>query len=341
MPIPALPLAGRSGTRPQALPFALPLMLAAAFAVPAVAQEPPAAFPSRPVTLVVPAQPGASFDVTARLYSQKLGESLRQPVVLEHRPGAGGTIAYASVAKAPANGYTMMLVTPTFVLTGLLYKDLPWDVQKSFAPISHTSSAPYVFYVHPELPVRNLQEYAAYAKARPGALNMGTSGAGSINHVGGEWLHSLIGARATFVHYKTSPLLLTDMLSGRIQGSISSIVFVKPHIAAGKFKPIGLTARVRTPVLPDLPTLHEQGATGYDLVSWFGFVAPGATPAPLVNRLSAEFARAVKSPDVLETLKGDGALPVGSTPEQFAQLLAADVGRWKKIIQERNIVLEE
>ena len=137
------------------------------------AQESTAAFPARPVTLVVPAQPGASFDITARLYAQKLGDSLRQPVVLEHKPGAGGTIAYAHVAKAAPNGYTMMLVTPTFVLTGLLYKDLAWDVQKSFAPISHTSSAPYVFYVHPALPVRNLQEYMAHAKANPGVLNMG------------------------------------------------------------------------------------------------------------------------------------------------------------------------
>jgi tripartite-type tricarboxylate transporter receptor subunit TctC len=306
-----------------------------------VAQESAATFPARPITLVVPAQPGASFDITARLYAQKLGDSLRQPVVLEHKPGAGGTIAYAHVAKAAPNGYTMMLVTPTFVLTGLLYKDLAWDVQKSFAPISHTSSAPYVFYVHPALPVRNLQEYMAHAKANPGVLNMGTSGAGSINHVGGEWLHSLIGARATFVHYKTSPLLLTDMLSGRIQGSISSIPFVKSHVAAGKFKPLGLTGTVRTPVYPDLPTLHEQGAAGYDLVSWFGFVAPARTPAAIVNRLSSEYAKAVKSPDVLDTLKADGALPVGSTPEQFAQLLAADVVRWRKIIQDRNIVLEE
>lgn len=307
----------------------------------AVSQEPASAFPSRSITLVVPAQPGASFDITARLYAQKLGDSLRQPIVLEHRPGAGGTLAYAHAAKAAPNGYTMLLVTPTFVLTGLLYKDLAWDVQKSFAPISHTSSAPYVFYVHPGLPVRNLQEYVAHAKANPGVLNMGTSGAGSINHVGGEWLHSLTGTRATFVHYKTSPLLLTDMLSGRIQGSISSITFVKPHVTAGKFRPIGLTGMTRSPVYPDLPTLHEQGATGFDLVSWFGFVAPARTPSAIVGKLSSEFSRAVKSPEIMETLKADGALPVGSTPEQFTQLLAADVARWRKLIQERDIVLEQ
>ena len=228
------------------------------------AQESTAAFPARPVTLVVPAQPGASFDITARLYAQKLGDSLRQPVVLEHKPGAGGTIAYAHVAKAAPNGYTMMLVTPTFVLTGLLYKDLAWDVQKSFAPISHTSSAPYVFYVHPALPVRNLQEYMAHAKANPGVLNMGTSGAGSINHVGGEWLHSLIGARATFVHYKTSPLLLTDMLSGRIQGSISSIPFVKSHVAAGKFKLTNYTNTVVPDAVLEMTSqYHSQGSRNY------------------------------------------------------------------------------
>lgn len=315
--------------------------MSAMAAFPVNAQEAASSFPSRVVSLVVPALPGASFDVTARMYAQKLSDSLRQPIVLEHRPGAGGTIAYSSVAKAAPNGYTMLLVTSTFVVTGLMYKDLSYDTLKSFSPISHTSSAPYVFYVHPSLPAKTLPEYIAYAKANPGVINIGTSGAGSINHVGGEWLHSSTDTKVTYVHYKTSPTLLTDMLSGRIQGAFSSIQFSKPHIAAGKFRPIGLTSLSRSAVLPDLPTLAEQGATGFDFVNWFGFVAPARTPSAIVAKLSGEFAKAVRLPEVAETLKSDGAQPVGSTPEQFNQLLVAESARWRKLIQERNITLEE
>ena len=320
------------------------IAVAAALVAPcnfASAQEATSAYPSRPVTIIIPITPGGSFDVSARMYAQKLSDGLQQPFVLDFKPGAGGTIGAAYVAKSTPNGYTIILVSPSFTTATLQYKDLPYDPLKSFAPISLVSSAPYVLVVTPSLAAKSVTEYIAYAKANPGKLNIGTTGAGAFNHLAAEWLHIATNTKATFIHYKSSPVYLTDLISGRIQGGISGIPFVKGQVAAGKIRALGVTSIARNPAYPDVPSFAEQGVAGYDAVNWFGFVAPAQTPAPIINKLSGELVRALKQPDVLSTLGNDGAQPIGSTPAQFGQFLANDLARWRKLVQDGDIKLEE
>ncbi len=319
--------------------YVMPTLAALSLSCPAIAQEPAAGYPSKPVTIIVPATPGASFDANARLYAQKLSDSLRQPFIVDFKPGASGTIAAAFIAKAAPDGHVITLISPSFTIAPLQYKDLPYDSVTSFAPISLVSSAPYIFVVHPSLPVRTLTEYIALARANPGKANIGTTGAGSFNHLAAEWLHIATHTKATFIHYKGGPVYLTDLLAGRIEGGISSIPFVKPHVVAGKLRAIAVTSAVRNPVVPDLPTFAEQGVPGYDAMNWLGFLAPAKTPAPTVAKLSAEFAKALKQSDVLGMLKVDGAQPVGSAPEQFSQFLVAEMARWRKLVQGGNIKL--
>ncbi|OGA50267.1 MAG: hypothetical protein A3G24_17260 [Betaproteobacteria bacterium RIFCSPLOWO2_12_FULL_62_13] len=301
-------------------------------------QEPAASYPSKPVTIIVPATAGASFDRNARLYARELGDRLRQPFVVDFKPGAGGTIAAAFVAKAAPDGHVITLISPSFTIAPLLYKDLPYDPVKSFAPISLASSAPYIFVVHPSVPARTLSEYIALARANPGKINIGTTGVGAFNHLLAAWLHIATGTKATFVPYKGGPLYMADLLAGRIDGGISSIPFVTPYVTAGKLRAIGVTSARRNPVVPDLPTFAEQGVPGYDAVNWLGFLAPAKTPGPIVAKLSAEFAKALKQSDVMGMLKVDGAQPVGSTPEQFSQFLVAEMARWRKLVQDGNVL---
>lgn len=314
------------------------LAVSAAFAQ---AQDLAPRYPSKPVAIVVPNAPGASFDIFARMYSQKLSDSLGQPFIVDFKPGASGTIASAYVAKSAPDGHVLMIVSPSFTIAPLQYKDLPFDTIKSFAPVSLLTKAPYLVVVTTAVPIKSMKEYIAYARDNPTALNIATTGAGSFNHLAAEWIHSVTNTQVSYVHYKGGTAYVPDLVSGRVHAVISSITFMKPMIGAGKVRPIAVSSITRNPAMPDLASVAEQGVPGYDAVNWVGLVAPAGTPGAIVGRLSTEMARALKQADVLNALSLDGTQPVGSTPEQFSQALAEELERWRKLVQGRNIKLTE
>lgn len=305
------------------------------------AQESAVNYPSKRVTLIVPNSPGATFDRFARMYSQKLSDSLGQPFVVDFKPGAGGTIASAYVAKSPPNGYSLLIVSPSFTIAPLRYRDLPFDPIQSFAPVSLMTSAPYLLVINAAVPAKSVREYIAYAKANPGALNIATTGAGSFNHLAAEWIHSATGTKAFYIHYKGGPDYVADLMTGRVQAVIGSLTFLKPLIASGKVRAIGVTSIDRNSAVPDLPTIAEQGVPDYNAINWVGIVAPAGTPAGIISKLNAELAKALKQPDVVSALSTDGTTPVASTSEEFAQLLVSELGRWRKLVHERDIKMKE
>ncbi len=316
-------------------------VLLASFAAFAHAQDAAPRYPSKPVAIVVPNAPGASFDIFARMYSQKLSDNLGQPFIVDFKPGASGTIASAYVAKSAPDGHVLMIVSPSFTIAPLQYKDLPFDTIKSFAPVSLLTKAPYLVVVTTALPIKSMREYIAYARDNPTALNIATTGAGSFNHLAAEWIHSSTNTQVSYVHYKGGTAYVPDLVSGRVHAVISSITFMKPMITAGKVRPIAVSSITRNPAMPDLATVAEQGVPGYDAVNWVGLVAPAGTPGAIVSRLSTEMAKALKQADVLSALSLDGTQAVGSTPEQFSQALAEELDRWRKLVLGRNIKLTE
>ncbi len=300
-----------------------------------------ARYPSKPVSIIVPNAPGASFDVFARMYADKLAGIFGQPFLVDYKPGASGTIASTFVAKSAPDGHVLLIVSPSFTIVPMQYKDLPFDTIKSFAPVSLMTRAPYVFVVNSAFPAKNLKEYIAYARDNPGQINVATTGSGAFNHLAAEWMHSATNTQASFVHYKGGTAYVSDLLSGRVNGVIASITFMKPQIAAGKVKPLAVTSVARNPAMPDTPSVAEQVIPGYDAVNWVGIVAPVTTPTGTVNRLSTEVAKVLKQPDVLSALNKDGTESVGSTPEQFGQLITEELSRWRNLIQSRNIKMAE
>lgn len=298
-------------------------------------------YPSRPVQLVLPFGPGGSSEIEGRLYAQKLTESMGKPFVIDYKPGAGSTIATAYVAKARPDGYTTLVSTIAHALTPAFYGNLTYDPVKDIAPVSLMTKRASALLVHPSLPAKTGADYIAYAKAHPGELNFGTVGAGGSPHLAGAWLHSLTGSKVTFVHYKVTAAMQTDLLSGRIQATTTSVRSAVPLAKAGRVRMLGVTTAERSPLLPDVPTMAEQGAAGYDYSSWLGIVTTAGTPAAIVNKLRAELVKAGNSPEVKEKLADEGTLMVLSTPEAFRTFIESEIVRWKKLVQETGMKLEE
>jgi tripartite-type tricarboxylate transporter receptor subunit TctC len=310
----------------------------AAFSHTALAQSD---YPNKPVQVVIPYAPGGTTDVEARLYTQKLGEALGKSFVLDFKPGAGAVAGSNMVAKGVPDGYTILMTTASLAVSPALVKDLPYDPVKDFAPISLMSKRATLILMHPSMPFKTFPEYVAFAKANPGKINFGTSGAGGIIHLAGAWLSSLTGTDVTFVHYKGSGQMYTDLLAGRVHVTPVTFTTGLPYIKSGKLKPLVVTAAERSKLL-DLPTVAEQGVPGFEYPSWFGVLAPPATPAPIVNKLSAELAKIAKLPDVVQKLgETDGSQMVGSTPEQFRKMIITETARWKKLVAETGIKLED
>ena len=248
-------------------------------------------YPARPVTLVSPYTPGASTDKDGRVWVQKLQESLGKPFVLDFKPGAASTIGTNFVARSSPDGYTLVIVTSAFTVIGAAFKDLPYDVQRDFAPVSLTLKRPAMLLVHPSLPVNNFEEYVAWTKANPTKLNFGTSGQGGIYHMVGAWLHSLINTKVTFVHYRSTAPMFVDFFAGRVQASPSSLFTGLPYVKSGKLKPVVIVSNERSSFLPGMKTVAEQGYPDFEYSAWEGILAPAATPAPIVNKLSGEFGK--------------------------------------------------
>lgn len=317
-------------------------LLFAAILLPSVTVAQDAAtFPSRPVTIVMPFPPGGPSEKESRLYATKLQSLLGQPFVMEYKPGAAGTIAAAQVARAKPDGYTILVVTGGFTTIPSLYKDLPFDPVKDFAPISLMTQRTSVLLINPNHPAKTLPEYLAYAKANPGKVNYATVGAGGIAHLGAAWLHSAANVSVTYLFYKGGAALMLDLIEGRLDATSAPLLSVLPQIKAGKLRALGLMNDRRSDLLPGVRTVAEQGVPGFNYASWYGLVAPGATPAAIVNKLSENLAITAKAPEVAAPLEAEGSFMVGSTPAEFRRVILTETATWKKVVAEAGIKLEE
>ena len=324
--------------------FAVVAGIATATLLPLVASAQPvssaADYPAKPVRGLVGLAPGGGTDIQARLFAQKLSESLGRSFVIENRTGAGGTIAYRAVAASPADGYTLLAVTGGYTITPSIYPNLPYDAVRDFAPISLVVQAPFLLLVHPSLPVKTVKELLALAKAKPGALTYGSAGHGSSTHLAFELFRITAHVDITHVPYKGSGPALVDTMAGEVHMLIANVLSSLQYAKAGKLRALGVTSATRSAALPELPTVAEAGVPGYESTTWHGWLAPAGTPATIVAKLNAELARSVKSADVMSRLTPDGAEAVGSSPEQFRQYLVTEIARWRKVIKESGIKAE-
>src|SRR5689334_22623916 len=297
-------------------------------------------WPARPVRLVIGLAPGGGTDIQARLFAQKLSENFGRPFVVENRTGAGGTVAYAQVAKSTPDGYTMMGITSGFTITPSIYNKLSYDPQKDFAPVSLVVQAPFLLLVHPSLPARNVKELVALARARPGTLGAGTAGYGSSTHMAFEQFRVAAGVKITAVPYKGTGPALVDAIAGQVHMLFGNVLSTLGYVKAGKLRVLGVSTVTRARALPDVPTIAESGLPSYEDSTWFGVLAPAGTPSAIVGRLNAELVKISRSSEIVERIAPDGGEPVGNTPEQFARRIAADIARWRKLVTEAGIRLE-
>ena len=300
-------------------------------------------YPAKPVRVIVGSAPGGGADQTARLISQKLNENLKgASFVVENRPGGGDTIATGLTAKGPPDGYTLMVAGPSFTIAPALYPNFMVDPIKDFAPISLSTKAPLVLSVHPSLPVKTVKELIALAKAKPGALDWGITTA-SNTHLSSAYFASLAGIKVTFVPYKGSGLSVIGGVAGEVSILFVNTLAIMPHVQSGRMRPLAVSTVERSSVMPQVPTIAESGVpvvAGYDVYSYFGWLAPTGTPTAILNKLNTEVVRATRSPDVAARIKETGTEVAGGTPEQFAKLIATEVPRWKKVVQDLNIRVE-
>jgi len=297
----------------------------------------PAAYPNKPVRLIVGAPPGGGNDIMARLIAQKLSEGLGQQVVVENRPGAGATIATDLVAKSAPDGYTLFMTPSAHALSPSIYRKLPFDPVKDFAAIGQMAAVPLVVIVNMSLPAASLRELIELARARPGSLNFGSGGSGAAQHLATEFLKSLTGIEMVHVPYKGSGQAIPDLIGGQIQLMIEPLPSALPHIRGGKVRALAVTTRQRSASLPDVPTAEEAGLSGFEVMAWYGLLAPAGTPAAVVSRLNAEMNKALAQPAMRDSLAAQGAIPVSGPPQQFMDLIVAEIAKWRPIIQKAGI----
>ncbi|HKA42709.1 MAG TPA: tripartite tricarboxylate transporter substrate binding protein [Burkholderiales bacterium] len=309
------------------------LLLAAVIAVvlapaAACAQE----YPGKPVRVVVPFPPGGGTDIVARMVMQKLGERLGANFVIDNRSGAGGTIGTEIVAKSPADGYTLGVVSGSHVINPSLYKKLPYDAARDFAPVTMLVSGPGLLVVHPSLPARTVKELIAVAKARPGQIYYASAGNGTPPHLAAELFKTMTGISMVHVPYKGNTFAFTDLVSGQVSVSFPTIVSGLPLVRSGRLRGLAVTSARRSAVVPDLPTIAEAGVPGYDAASWFGLLAPAGTPASITAKLHQETARIVHLREIRDKFLDQGLDPVGNTPAEFAAFIGAEIKRWSKVV---------
>ena len=327
----------RSVNRP-AQGFALGLFVGALAWLPnAGAQE----YPTKPIRLVITYPPGGNTDLVGRALALKLGEFMGQQVVVDNRGGAGGVLGSMITAQSAPDGYTIMLGTSAgMVINPLLSRKLTYDPVRDFAPVSMVVIVPQLLVIHPQLPVKNVRELIAFAKAKPGYLNAGSSGVGTPNHFGTELLKWLAGVDIVHVPYKGGAPALTDLLGGQIQMAFSSVPAVLPHIKAGRLVALGVGSAKRSPALPNIPTIAEAGVPGYEYTTWYGIFAPAKTPRTLIARLNAEIVKAMETPDIKDRFTALGGDPDPGTPEELRAYMANESAKWAKIIKAANIRVE-
>jgi tripartite-type tricarboxylate transporter receptor subunit TctC len=300
-----------------------------AMTLPAMAQ-----YPDKPIKLVVPFTPGGAADMMARTMALKLSADLKQQILIENRGGAGGTLASEIVAKAPADGYTLLFGNMgTHAINSSLYAKLRYHPVRDFAPISLTHYTARVLMVHPSLGVNSVSELISLARSKPGAIAYGSAGSGSSSHLSGAMFESLAGVDLLHVPYKGSAPLLTDVLAGRIQMTFDSFTVYEEHIKLGKVKVLGVTARERMSVLPAAPTIAESGLKGFEVLNWMGVLAPAGTPPEIVKQLNAAIVRTMKAPDLRLQLLAVGIDPVSTTPDEFASVIRSETVKWAEVVK--------
>jgi tripartite-type tricarboxylate transporter receptor subunit TctC len=291
-------------------------------------------YPTRPIRLVVPYPPGGATDPVARQMGQKLTDSMGQQVIVDNRPGGGTIIGTDLVAKALPDGYTMLLATSALAISPHLYKNLPYDAVRDFAPITLLCHLHFVLVVNPQLPVNSISGLVTYAKAQPGKLNYASTGAGTSPHLSMELFNSMAGTRMNHVPFKGSAPATISLLANESQVAVDSILLQLPHVKAGRLRALGLTGIQRTPLAPDIPTIAETGLAGFATDSWISFVAPAGTPKEIIKRLNSEFVKAVNTTEVRERLVNQGLGPIGSTPEHLGSFVKTEFAKWGKIAKD-------
>lgn len=301
----------------------------------------PQAFPEKPIRLVVPYPPGGTVDILARAISEGLAPIVKQPVIVDNRPGAGGTVAAAYVAKAAPDGYTLLVsdVGPLAIARSA-YRNLSYDTLKDFAPVTIGTVSSLVLAVHPSLGVKSVKDFIALAKARPDQINFASSGVGSVMHLAGELFNMMAGVNLAHVPYKGGAGVLTALVGGEVAVSFSALPTTLPFARSGKIKILGITMDKRSQLAPDLVTISEAGVSGYNVTVWQGVVAPANTSKEIVSRLNAAIIEALKKPEIRAGLTRQGFEVVWNTPEEFARYIRAEVEKWGKVVKNANIVLE-
>ena len=295
-------------------------------------------YPNKPIRLVVPFAPGGSSTLVARLMSEEMSKGLGTNFVIENKPGGGGNIAMQEVARAAPDGYTLIIGhVGSLAMNPYMYERLPYDVDKDFAPVSLLAIVPNIFVVYHEVPAKNLREFVALAKAKPGQINYGSAGNGSAGHLAMEYLKQATGMDLQHVPYKGTGPNITDLITGRTQATSAGTPPLLPHVKAGKLRVIAVGGAKRLQSIPDVPTVAEQGYAGFETSQWYGLNAPAKTPEPIIRRLAEEAAKAAKSALVLERFKPDDAEAVGSSPQEYAAYIKKEQERWSKVVRAANI----
>ena len=299
------------------------------------------AYPNKPLKMILPFPAGGPSDIVARAMGQGLAEALGHNVVIDNRPGGGGLIGATLAAKAPGDGYTLLLggIT-TFGVAPSVHKNLAFDPVKDFLPVTMATRQPILLMMHPSLPVKSVREFIALAKARPGEINYASSGPGGSGHMAGELFRLVTGVNLVHIPYKGAPPALNELIAGQVQVMFGTILASAPHIRSGRVRAIAITGPQRSTALPEVMTFSEAGLPTYDASSWNGVLVPAGTPRAVVDRLNAEIVRILKSPNVLERLAQDGALPAPTTPEEFAAFIKAEIVKWGKVVQAANIRID-
>jgi tripartite-type tricarboxylate transporter receptor subunit TctC len=297
-------------------------------------------FPSKPVRIVSPFAPGGGNDIICRSISARMSESMKQQVIVENRPGANGIIGTELAARAAPDGYTIVLIPSGHAVNHSLYKKLPFDSIKDFTPISLAGSSPLVLAVHPSLPLKNVKDLIALARAKPGQLTYVSAGIGASGHLAGALFDAMTGTKMVHIPYKGMSLALSDLMGGQVSMTFGTSLSVVPQVKTGRLRALAVTGAQRSPSMPDYPTVAESGVPGYEAGLWYGFVGPARMPADIVKRLNAEIVAAIGQPDVAERLASQGLEAKSSTPDELGRMMVSDLERWAKVIQQIGIKTE-
>ena len=297
-------------------------------------------YPGRPIRFIVPQTPGGTSDIVARMVAQRLAEAVKQPVVIDNRAGASGTIGTAIAAKAPADGYTIVLAYTVHTTSAALYDKLPFDPVRSFAAVTILATAPLLLVVPPRIPATTVAEFIRVAKTVPRPLTFGSAGNGSGGHLAGELFKVMAQVPLAHIPYRGTGQAITELIGGQIDFMFAAIVPIQPHVKSGRLRGIAVSSTRRSVTAPEIPTVAESGLAGFEYIGWYGVLAPAGTPAAVVERLHAEFVKVLHQPDLRERLLADGAETLGNSPAEFTVFLKAEIVRWARVIKQAGAKID-